>query len=100
MSRRLTAQQIMENYEPGDWNARTETKDEFWNQKLAESQEPREIYGGKSLYEHLQEHGQKSPVIIGSRGMGFPSIFEGHHRLAALHHINPHQFVKYRSAKY
>lgn len=100
MGKRLTAQQIMDNYEPGDWNPRTQSKEEFWDQKLSDAKEPRAIYGGKSLYENIEEHGQKEPVIIGSRGMGFPSIFEGHHRLAVMHHMNPNQFVKYRSARY
>lgn len=100
MAKRLTARDIMQHYEPGDWNPKTQSKEEFWDQKLTEAKEPREVYGGRSLYENLQEHGQKEPLLLGNRGMAFPQIFEGHHRLAALHHINPDQFVKYRTARY
>lgn len=96
MGKRFTAQQIMDNYEPGDWFVRNQTLEEFWDQKLSEAKEPSEAYGGKSLYEHIEEHGQKTPIQIGTRGFSYPLILEGHHRLAAMHHMNPNQFVKYR----
>ena len=94
MGKRLTAQQIMDNYQPGDI-LRDDTPETFWKNKL-ESAKTTKVSKDKTLYEDIKERGQQKPILIGSRGMSFPQILDGHHRLAILHHINPNQFVKYR----
>lgn len=92
--KRLTAQQIMDNYQPGDM-LRNDTPENFWAGRLKNAQTTR-VSEDKTLYQDLAERGQQKPITIGHRGFGSPSILDGHHRLAALHHINPDQFVKYR----
>ena len=94
MGKRLTAQQIMDNYQPGDM-LREDTPETFWAGKLKSAQTTR-VSKDKTLYEDLEERGQQKPITIGYKGFGSPSILDGHHRLAALHHMNPNQFVKYR----
>lgn len=94
MGKRLTAQQIMDNYQPGDMLSE-DAPETFWANKL-ESAKNTKVSEDKTLYQDIEERGQKKPIVIGSRGMGMPSILDGHHRLATLHHINPNQFVKYR----
>ena len=92
--KKLTAQQIMDTYEPGDMS-RENTPETFWAGKLASAKEVK-VSKDKTLYQDLEERGQQKPITIGYRGFGSPSILDGHHRLAALHHMNPNQFVKYR----
>jgi hypothetical protein len=111
MAKRLTARDIMNNFDPGDFNPDWEMDtvpktisdydyepvsdlDEFWENKLSSSQ----FRGSKeqSLYESIQSEGQKKPITL---NMGTKEIIDGHHRLAAMHHMNPNQFVKYRSFK-
>lgn len=94
MGKRLTAQQIMDNYQPGDM-LREDTPETFWAGKL-ESAKTTKVSKDKTLYQDLEERGQQKPITIGYKGFGSPSILDGHHRLAALHHMNPDQFVKYR----
>ena len=94
MGKRLTAQQIMDNYQPGDMLP-TQQPEQFWTERLAQARTTK-ISNDKTLYQDLAERGQQKPITIGYRGFGSPSILDGHHRLAALHHMNPNQFVKYR----
>ena len=94
MGKRLTAQQIMDNYQPGDM-LREDTPEIFWAGKL-ESAKTTQVSKDKTLYQDLKERGQQKPITIVYKGFGSPSVLDGHHRLAALHHMNPDQFVKYR----
>ena len=94
MGKRLTAQQIMDNYQPGDM-LKGDTPETFWAGKL-ESAKNTKVSEDKTLFEDIADRGQQKAITIGSRGMGMASILDGHHRLAVLHHINPNQFVKYR----
>ena len=98
--KRLTAQQIMDTYQSGEYAAqgdaeasvgRNFTSDEFWAGKLYEAQRVR---GEKSLYQDIEKHGQKKPILINQKDQ---EIVDGHHRLVSLYHMNPHQFVKYRT---
>jgi hypothetical protein len=111
MAKRLTAREIMSKFDPGDFNPDWEMDtvpktpsdydyepvddiDTFWNNKLQDAQ----FRGSKdmSLYDDIKTHGQKKPVVL---NMETNEIIDGHHRLAAIHHMNPNQFVKYRSYK-
>lgn len=111
MPKRLTARDIIENYEPGDFNPDWEMDtvpktisdydyepvdniEDFWDRKL----EGAKFRGSQhtSLYEDLKNEGQKKPILLNQKTR---EIVDGHHRLAALHHMNPDQFVKYRSIK-
>jgi hypothetical protein len=94
MGKRLTAQQIMDNYQPGDI-LRHQEPEEFWGYKLEEAK-TNKISKDRTLYQDIEERGQQKPITLGYKGLGAPSILDGHHRLAALHHMNPNQFVKYR----
>ena len=98
--KRLTAQQIMDNYHSGEHAAyadaeahagRNFTSDEFWAGKLYEAQR---LSGDSSLYQNIEKHGQKKPILINQKDK---EIVDGHHRLVSLYHMNPHQFVKYRT---
>ena len=94
MGKRLTAQQIMDNYQPGD-RVPHETPETFWANKLYGAK-TNMVSKEKTLYQDLEERGQQHPIVIGSREEGgTPTILNGHHRLAALHHMNPNQFVNY-----
>lgn len=87
----------MDNYQPGDM-LHSDNPKEFWNTKLEDTKTTK-VSEDKTLFEDIAERGQQKPILIGSRGMGMSSILDGHHRLAALHHINPDQFVKYRLSR-
>lgn len=112
MGKRLTARKIMETFEPGDYVSDSETEhgmtvpktpsdydyepvtdvNEFWNRKLQNAK-----LGTKdspSLYDSIKREGQKKPISL---NMETKEILDGHHRLAVLYHLNPDQFVKYRS---
>ena len=90
MTKRLTARNIIENYRAGD-HSPDEDKEGFWETKLEDAK----FRGSQrsSLYESIQTEGQKKPILLNQKTM---EIVDGHHRLAALHHMNPDQFVKYR----
>ena len=94
--KKLTAQQIMDTYAPGDKLAK-ESADQFWNSKLEEAHILK-VSKDRSLYEDVKQHGQKKPILLTQGGPLYtePTIIDGHHRLALMHHINPQQFVKYR----
>ena len=52
-----------------------------------------------SLYDSIKEKGVTESVSIGKlKGIKRPVLIDGHHRLAASRHLNPHQFlsVEYR----
>lgn len=94
MGKRLTAQHIMDNYQIG--NSRSnKTDEEFWADTL-ETAKTTKVSADKTLFEHITERGQLKPILIGRKSIHSPAeIFDGHHRLAVLHHMNPNQFVKY-----
>jgi len=96
--KRLTAQQIMDNYRPGDM-AKNETPEQFWKHKLTVAKNSNwywGVEGGETLYEDLANNGQRLPILLNHDEK---EIVDGHHRLAAMHHINPNQFVNYQSVK-
>lgn len=96
MARRLTAQQIINEFTPGDYPGDVEDHEQlgnFWKQRLEQSRWSSSVMGG-GLYEDIKAHGQKKPVVL---NMETKEILDGHHRIAAMHHINPDQFVRYRS---
>ena len=94
--KRLTAQQIMDNYKPGDMLP-TQQPEQFWTERLAQARTTK-ISNDKTLYQDLAERGQQKPILLtqGDALYTKPTIIDGHHRLALMHHINPQQFVKYR----
>lgn len=85
----MTPAEIMEEYHPNPAdhmnkpNGSKETVDELYERKLDES-----INNG--LYDSVREHGVHIPISLNEHMM---RIVGGHHRLAAMAHINPHQFV-------
>jgi len=100
--KKLTAQQIMDNYQSGEYAAQSDseasvgrnfTSDEFWAGKLYEAQRLR---GNSSLYQDIEKYGQKKPISLNQEEK---EIVDGHHRLVSMYHMNPHQFVRYRSVK-
>jgi len=89
--KRLTAQQIMDNYKPGDLTS-NETPEQFWATKLKVAKDSK-ISEGETLYEDLVNRGQRLPILLNHDEK---EIVDGHHRLAVMHHINPNQFVNYQ----
>ena len=94
-SKRLTAQQIMDNYEPADKHE-SEFVENFWEDKLDESYEIK-VSKDISLHQHIAERGQLKPILLKKANeTDKAQIIDGHHRLAVLHHLSPNQFVKYK----
>ena len=90
--KKLTAQQIIDNYKPGDL-VNNETPEQFWATKLRVAKNSR-VSEGETLYEDLAKRGQRIPILLNHDEK---EIVDGHHRLASMHHINPNQFVNYQS---
>ena len=66
----------------------------YVNRKQEEFREHQDY--GPSLYESLQASGgPDSPVHLGTKhgSMGKPQVVGGHHRIAAMAHINPDQLI-------
>lgn len=94
-AKRLTAQQIMDTYEPTDKHE-SEFAENFWEDRLDESYEIK-VSKDKSLHEDIAERGQRKPILLKKANeINKAQIIDGHHRLAVVHHLNPNQFVKYQ----
>lgn len=101
MGKRLTARDIVHTFTPGDYSG-DPTDDEqlgaFWKQRYEQSRWSPTVMGSddgrQSLFDSIKEKGQQKPVSL---NMKTREILDGHHRIAAMYHINPDQFVKYRA---
>jgi len=102
MRKRLTAREIVHTFTPGDYSGDPQDNDSlglFWKDRLSQAKWSPVVAGSEtkqSLFDDIKEHGQKRPISL---NLETKEILDGHHRLAALYHLNPNQFVKYRGWK-
>jgi hypothetical protein len=100
--KRLTARDIVHNFVPGDYSGDPDDQDmlgDFWKNRYQQSKWSPMVSGSgekDSIYDSIEKEGQKKPVSL---NLETKEILDGHHRIAAMYHMNPDQFVKYRSWK-
>ena len=74
--------------------AHPETNEQLYGRKLRESQRP--VGSGQpSLYQRVQKQGVLNPIALGEHqnAAGQRQVAGGHHRLAIMQHLNPHQLL-------
>lgn len=82
--------------------AEAETDEQMYDRKRAETHQKRAKVTGvgrtrsiPTLHEDIAAHGVQQPIALGQHESpsGRPSIAGGHHRLAAMQHLNPDQLL-------
>ena len=92
----MTPKEIMSEYKPNEADAerrwdykdagedgRLETDEELWSRKADEA-------SWSGLMDDIRERGVHIPVSL---DFANKRVRGGHHRIAAMNHINPHQFI-------
>jgi hypothetical protein len=77
------------SYKRGDEYVPPETNDQLYQRKLGEANK-------SGLTDDLRTHGVNMPIMLATETQGAsgkPNVAGGHHRLAAMSHLNPDQLL-------